>query len=424
MPEPDETGLNARKLNTLKDACMLALGNSISALRDHRIPADRFLASFFRCNHKFGSRDRRAITSFVFAYYRWYGCLRKAFRFQNDYHFDGRIAGAALAADRCDSPLLPILLPDFSPVDSESPFRTIARIAGCDDEPTSRDLVPDWAVAEVSEEVLDHWILSLQTRPHAWIRVQHTSPDAFRAVLSKYGVETEPHPVRANALMLKLYNQRLDALPKQYRHCYEVQDLSSQCIVAPADPRPGEAWWDFCAGGGGKTLELAAMAGDSIRITATDIRQDALEDLISRARMDNFRNIRTADFETAEKRRYDGIITDVPCSSSGRWRRTPDIRFLMTPDWLEEINRTQYGILCRAADALKPGGRIVYGTCSVFRRENRGMIGKFLADHPDFEPVPFPHPLDPSVTTDGTCLIDPSPYDADFAFCALLRRKQ
>ena len=213
----------------------------------------------------------------------------------------------------------------------------------------------------------------------------------------------------------------------------EVQDLSSQAIGLCAPAGKDQLWWDCCAGGGGKTLLLGSLLQEKGggKIISSDIRAWKLEELLHRAGRSRLHNISTCVWngETVlpdEKFRehFDGVLVDAPCSSSGRWRRNPEGRFLLTEEELFSIVHLQYSILSCAAQAVKKGGLLLYGTCSFFQCENEGNVQRFLAEHNDFELEAFPHPLTGKMT-DGMMRVIPSANpDCDGSFCARFRRKK
>ena len=154
-------------------------------------------------------------------------------------------------------------------------------------------------------------------------------------------------------------------------------------------------------------------------ITVYDIRERKLDELEERAARTPYGKMIKRE---TKQNTYDGILIDAPCSSSGRWRRNPDGRWGLTPEKVAEINRTQLEILSHRAKQVRPGGKLVYGTCSVFAVENVLTIQKFLAEHPDFELLPFVSPWT-GTFTDGMLQTFPGDGDCDGSFVAVLRRK-
>ena len=151
--------------------------------------------------------------------------------------------------------------------------------------------------------------------------------------------------------------------------------------------RPGERWWDVCAGGGGKTLQLAGMMQRRGTILATDIRAYKLEDLKRRAARAAYPNIRCAEWNgeappRGKKGMFDGVLIDAPCSSSGRWRRNPTDAGARPRNGVEELPEFRSRILEAACAGVKPGGVLVYATCSLFEREDERIVQGFFTKTP------------------------------------------
>lgn len=177
----------------------------------------------------------------------------------------------------------------------------------------------------------------------------------------------------------------------------EIQDEGSQLIGLVSGVKPGMRVLDFCAGGGGKTLVLAAMMNNKGNIVAMDNDTRRLEKGKPRYRKAGVHNVETRSLEEEQNRKWlrrqkgamDVVLVDAPCSSSGTWRRNPDLRWKWYGPSLEEIIRMQSDILDKVADKVKPGGRLVYATCSLFREENEDQVSAFLSRHPDYKILPL-----------------------------------
>jgi 16S rRNA (cytosine967-C5)-methyltransferase len=244
--------------------------------------------------------------------------------------------------------------------------------------------------------------------------------------LRSYGLEAASHPFLESAIKIQGVKVNLHTLKEFNQGLFEIQDLSSQCIGLACAPKPGEMWWDACAGGGGKSLQLADLMNRKGSVRATDTRAYKLEDLKKRAARAAFPNIRTAPWDgTAPdpKRRatFDGVLVDSPCSSSGRWRRNPDARWIASKAWVDELSEIQMKILSAASAAVKPGGVLVYATCSMFQREDADNAARFLSKHPEFSLESFPNPLNGEMT-DGSLLTLPWDGDCDASFVARFRK--
>lgn len=174
----------------------------------------------------------------------------------------------------------------------------------------------------------------------------------------------------------------------------EVQDEASQIGAFLADARPGEFVIDYCAGAGGKTLALAGEMAGAGRLLASDVdarRLAAMDERLIRARAPVERRRLGPSGEGMEDLigQADRVFVDAPCSGSGTWRRRPEAAWRLTPESLERLTRLQGDILERARRLVRPGGRLVYATCSMLGEENEEVAGRFLARHPEFRPAPI-----------------------------------
>ncbi|MCF8495927.1 MAG: RsmB/NOP family class I SAM-dependent RNA methyltransferase [Alphaproteobacteria bacterium] len=213
-----------------------------------------------------------------------------------------------------------------------------------------------------------------------------------RDSLAKDEVETDPTPfspwgLRARA---KVYLAKTKAFSKGW---VDIQDEGSQMIAHICGVRPGMQVLDFCAGGGGKTLALAAAMERKGRIVAMDTDERRLEkgrERYRKAQVADIIEVRplTDKHHTKWLRRqkgtFDVVLCDVPCSGTGTWRRNPDMRWAVYGPRLEELMIVQAEILDRVAEAVKPGGKLVYATCSLLPEENERQVEAFLVRHPEF----------------------------------------
>jgi len=175
----------------------------------------------------------------------------------------------------------------------------------------------------------------------------------------------------------------------------EVQDEGSQLIARLVQPRRGEMVIDFCAGAGGKTLALGALMRSSGRLYAFDINQRRLEGLGPRLKRSGLSNVHPvairSETDARVKRLHgkcDRVLVDAPCSGSGTLRRNPDLKWRFDETELARVNDVQHAVLAAAARLLKPGGRLVYATCSLLTRENQEVVESFVAANPGFRIVP------------------------------------
>jgi 16S rRNA (cytosine967-C5)-methyltransferase len=211
--------------------------------------------------------------------------------------------------------------------------------------------------------------------------------DMFR----RLGVEANQTEKSYFGLILKERRNVFDT-PAFRDGWFEVQDEGSQMVCQKMDPTPGENIWDVCAGGGGKSLLLAAMMENKGRIVATDLRSFKLEELKKRAKRAGVFNIfpaeldRLAELKAAQKG-FDKILVDAPCSGTGTLGRNPDAKWKLAPSWFEALPAEQLAILEKALPYLHKDGKLYYATCSLDSAENEEVVEAFLKAHPELETI-------------------------------------
>lgn len=261
-----------------------------------------------------------------------------------------------------------------------------------------RHNLPEWLVeplkAQLGEEF---WALvaALDQPATLDLRVNTLTDkrDDVRHELGLAGIRAEPTPYSPWGLRVegKPAINRLDAFA---RGAVEVQDEGSQLLALLLDAKRGEMVVDFCAGAGGKTLALGASMRNTGRLYAFDTsahRLDALKPRLARSKLSNVYPAAIANERDERVKRLAGkidrVIVDAPCSGLGTLRRNPDLKWRQSPQAVQEMAAKQLAILESAARLLKPGGRLVYATCSILPDENEAIAGAFSASHPQFSPL-------------------------------------
>ncbi len=237
--------------------------------------------------------------------------------------------------------------------------------------------------------------------------------------LSPFGLTLE---TRTNVYALKAFRDGF----------FEVQDEGSQLLGMLVDGPPRKVV-DACAGAGGKTLQVAAQMKNRGEIYALDVESKRLEDLKSRARRAGVHNVRIQEIAPDEKAveqleklrgQAERVLVDAPCSGSGTWRRKPDARYRMNEELLAEHVVKQKVLLERFSMMVKPGGRLIYGTCSLLNEENEGVIDDFLSRHPDYTVADATKWLGEEVgaktTRNGMLRLFPHKHDTDGFFGVVL----
>jgi len=256
---------------------------------------------------------------------------------------------------------------------------------------------PDWLVDRLQqagwqEEALMALARGLNQSAPLDVRVNviKATPVAVMEKLAAAGLAATPCPWSPWGLRLS----GKPALQKQAVFVdgwLEVQDEGSQLLGALVAPRRGEMVVDFCAGAGGKTLLLGAMMRSSGRLYAFDVSDKRLAKLKPRLARSGLSNVHPVCIDSEHDMRIkrlagkiDRVLVDAPCSGLGTLRRNPDLKWRQTPASLAELGVKQRSILMSAARLVKPGGRLVYATCSLLEEENRQVVDEFLAAHPEF----------------------------------------
>ncbi|WP_425073391.1 RsmB/NOP family class I SAM-dependent RNA methyltransferase [Sagittula sp. S175] len=259
--------------------------------------------------------------------------------------------------------------------------------------------------------------------------IKANRPDVLRS-LHRLGLDAEPTELAPQGIRVneRFSLARLDELQTGE---VEIQDEGSQLVAMLVDARPGERVVDFCAGAGGKTLALASQMDNRGHVVACDINEARLKRCAERLRRAGLHNVQTrlltSESDRWVKRRkggYDRVLIDAPCSGTGTWRRNPDARWRAPDLGLDELVALQGRILASAARLVKPGGRLVYATCSMLPAENEDRVAAFLAAYPTFRLVPLGE-VAPELAgkVAGDCLsLTPARHGTDGFFAAVLQR--
>lgn len=396
-----------------------------------RYPADQVIHHQFRQRPQMGARDRGVVAETV------YGVLRNrrslAWRLKCDEsRWPMLVGGFLYAQDWADRDFLIKWLGGGGAADALDRVK-----AGNAEAPLAvRANLPD-ALAErllkvYGEDELLALCEALNQPAPVDIRVNPLKTDRAEVLkmLDELGLPTEPTPYAPQGL--RRHDRRpLFNLPAFKDGLFELQDEASQLVGHLVAPQPGERVLDLCAGAGGKTLQLGALMGSKGSLMATDISAKRLERMTPRMRRAGLSNVRpvaiTGMSDTHLKRAkgtFDRILIDAPCSGTGTWRRNPDLKW--RPLNLDELNQTQAELLQDAVRLLKPGGRIVYATCSILPEENERIVEQFLANNPEFRlhsAVDILAGQDIKVPGVGEMMrLDPARHGTDGFFAAVLER--
>ncbi|MCS6981939.1 MAG: methyltransferase domain-containing protein [Flavobacteriales bacterium] len=257
--------------------------------------------------------------------------------------------------------------------------------------------LPDEAWHIGIEQLDERWLRECAAQhgpapPHLRCNTLKISPQELIHLLESESIHTQPHPLSPEALVVLDKVHSLFSSQAFQKGLYELQDAGSQAVSHFSDPTPGMRVVDACAGAGGKSLHLAALMQNKGHIIALDVSASKLEELRRRARRAGVHIIETRVIaSTKAYKRLQGtadlVLIDAPCTGTGTWRRNPDLKYRLTRSWLQNCLEVQKKVLRTYAPLVKPGGILVYATCSILPAENYLQWEQFLHHHPHFEPL-------------------------------------
>lgn len=257
--------------------------------------------------------------------------------------------------------------------------------------------IPAWILGELDFPVDSSadtsakadFLRQLQRDPPLWVRARPATAAKLAAALRDC-----EHADRAPDALRYTGRSDLFRTPAFAAGEFEIQDLASQLVGHACAPKPGETWWDACAGEGGKTLHLADLMANKGLVWSTDRnarRLDTLKRRAARAKLFNYRAaLWDGSMKLPTKAKFDGILLDAPCSGVGTWQRNPHARWTTTLEDVHELATTQLALLNHVAGSLKPGGRLIYSVCTLTRSETTAVADAFSAAHPELEPHALP----------------------------------
>lgn len=410
----------------------------------HR-PAAQALSDWGRAHRFAGSGDRAAIGNLVYDVLR--RRLSLAARMDDDSTRALVIAAApdalsmtadevAAAADGSEHAIAPLSDVERSGLERSVPADAPMHV---------RADIPEWLAPSFERQFQDRAVTegeALARRAPVDLRVNTLKADRERVLkaLARHHAE----PTRMSPVGIRIppptgpgRTPNVEAEPGHGKGWYEVQDEASQLASLLAAAKPRQQVLDLCAGAGGKTLALAAGMQNTGQVYAYDADRIQLRPIFERLKRAGVRNVQVlpaADEAavTALGPRFDVVFVDAPCTGSGVWRRRPDAKWRVKPQNLADRQREQRAVLELGAALVKPGGRLVYVTCSVLPEENQDQVKDFLARHANYTPQPYADvwsaalESSPPASADGgtdALLLTPSRHGTDGFFIANLLRK-
>ncbi len=321
-------------------------------------PADAALREVLREMRNLPPFDAAEVSRSVFNYYRWHAWTRE------DRGADAAMHSARKLADRFRN--------------DPNSFQ-VAELRA--------KVVPAWTLDAM--DVNEAWLRSLQCEPTLWLRAKR----GMREVLMR-GLPGLEQPDSLTDAFIFAGEMDLFRTPEFHAGEFEIQDIASQAVGWLCDPKPGETWWDACAGEGGKLMHLSDLMQNKGLIWASDRAEWRLQKLKRRAGRGKAFNYRAALWDGGAKlptkTKFDGVLVDGPCSGVGTWQRNPHARWTTTLNDVQELAVVQQNLLGHAAKSVKPGGKLIFSVCTLTRAETTGVMEHFNATQPEFEPMALP----------------------------------
>ncbi len=374
-----------------------AVARTVHTIFSENKMADKAIQATLKSNKKWGARDRAFVAKYSYEIVRWWRLLH----YINESSMDNlrpanvwKIVGTALRLTDID-------LPEIDEFKGLSRSKIRQRFEEAQRTRKLRESMPDW-LDEMMESALgrswDRMVTALNHSAPLAIRIntEKISFDALKASLAKSDIEILLVPNVPNAAYLK-ERINLFGLEEFKNGFFEVQDAGSQLISLYLGVAPGMRVIDACAGAGGKSLHLSNLMGNKGTIIAMDTEEWKLEELKKRAKRNGAHNIDakvvTGKVVKRLKESADAVLLDVPCSGLGVLRRNPDAKWKLKPEFIEELKVKQANILQSYSSMVKPGGKLVYATCSILPAENELQVKKFLEANADFTFVKDHHTI-------------------------------
>lgn len=401
-------------------------------------PADAIANQFFRGRRFIGGGDRRTISALVWGVLRtrlhlgwWLERLSAPQTPRLLLAAQALFAGQSLqrvsslfAAERYGPPPL-------APWEAEILDRLSTRTLEHPDMPEAVKLeIPGWLLPRLRAQFGNALAAEMQAMNgpaplDLRVNLLKASREEAIAALARDGLVAEPTPLSPWGLRLKT-RQPVTASSAFQSGLVEIQDEGSQLIALALDARPGMRVADYCAGAGGKTLAIAMGMANKGHIVACDVSAPRLDGAIKRLRRAGVHNAERHLLEPGDKwakrqaGKFDRVLVDAPCTGTGTWRRNPDARLRLTEHDLAELTAKQAAILGQAQRLVKPGGVLVYATCSLLREENEDQVEAFIARHPEFSRQPLQAPA--ALSGEPYLRLSPARHGTDGFFAAILTR--
>ena len=361
----------------------VAVINCLNSIFNQDLQADKVIAKMLKSDKRWGKRDRGFIAENTYEIIRWKRLYAELAGVKEPY---AKVDLWRLLSVRWVLQGIP--LPAWDEVRGTPARRIKGRFDGLQQHRAIVCSITDWldelGVANFGEAQWKLEIDALNTQASVVLRVNRlqTNQKTLQNELAAEGIETVSHQNYPDALILQERANVFETNAFQ-RGLFEVQDASSQLVASFTEVNPGMQVIDACAGAGGKSLHLAALMENKGQLTALDIYPHKLHELKRRARRAGAHNITTRHIKSNKvikklHGRADRVLIDAPCTGLGVLRRNPDAKWKINTDFLKRVKQTQEYILHTYATMVKPGGKLVYATCSILKEENQSQVESFL----------------------------------------------
>lgn len=364
--------------------------DSVKSIFNEGEYADKAVEKALKRDARWGARDRKFVAETIYEMVRWKRLYNEIAGTKEHYTTENVWKNFSVWAI-----LKGVKLPEWNQLQGVPERRIKGKFDELQKVRVFKESIPDWldemGIKELGESQWTKEIHQLNEQADVILRANtlKTTKENLQKKLMEEGIETEfiqgyPHALklveRANVFKTDVFKLGF----------FEVQDASSQLVAAYLDVKPGMRVIDTCAGAGGKSLHLAMIMENKGQIIATDIYESKLRKLKIRTRRAGVFNITTKEIDSPKvmkkmKGTADRVLIDAPCSGIGVLRRNPDSKWKLEPEFVENIIKIQAEILENYSQLVKPGGKLVYATCSIFPSENEKQVHGFLKNHPEFE---------------------------------------
>lgn len=357
--------------------------DSLNAIFNEGEYADKVVARALKKDKRWGSHDRKFVAETIYEIVRWKRLYSEIAAVREPFDRDDLWRIFAVWAVLRGYPI-----PDWRQLEGTPERKIKGRFDELSKTRSIKESIPDWmdelGVAELGEATWAKEIAAQNQPAKVILRVNtlKTTREKLRAILMDLDIETEPLKEQPDALVLK---ERANVfLTDAFKEgLFEVQDANSQLVASFLDVKPGMRVVDTCAGAGGKTLHLASLMQNKGQLIAMDLYESKLKQLKLRAKRNGAFNIEYRIIDSTKvikklQEKADRVLIDAPCSGLGVLKRNPDAKWKLQPEFIDNIRKVQAEVLESYSRIVKPGGKLVYATCSVLPSENQQQVEKFL----------------------------------------------